>query len=337
MIDCLYDCFKHWAANGSVGVLSDPHFCDADCKTMNKNWISPDEHVAMINRKWHKNDTLILLGDLGDPEYVKQIKAKKILLTGNHDIPHLYRDIVDELYTGPLWIAEKILLSHEPIVGLVFVVNIHGHDHAGKMRWIDAAGAKHVNVASNVCGWMPINLSEEIKNGLVSRIPDIHRVTIDNATKNSIKKKNRVARKNGEPEIAMPVRKPKKTKAPQTPVLTAEEKREKRVKKMCDNYCASCPSRTVDLDNLYINGGCAKFNEASVVVVNRNTQVGHRKVFTPMLPYNEKAAREYFYASNEKMDGDKFIFCQHCPEMLATIVSTKISLEKVEKKETQHE
>ena len=318
MIDCLYDCFKHWAANGSVGVLSDPHFCDADCKTMDKNWISPDEHVAMINRKWHKNDTLILLGDLGDPEYVKQIKAKKILLTGNHDIPHMYRDIVDELYTGPLWIAEKILLSHEPIVGLVFVVNIHGHDHAGKMRWIDAAGAKHVNVASNVCGWLPINLKDEIKNGLISRIPDIHRITIDNATKNSIKKKNRVARKNGEPEIKLPERKPKKNKMQPPKQLTAEEKHNKRIAKMCDNYCKTCPNRTVSDDKLYEKGGCEQFFKPSVLVLNKNNKNIVRKVFTPR---DEKSASEQFYANHEKLDGDKFVYCATCPEMLGTMKS----------------
>ena len=197
MIECLYDCFKHWSDGGSVYILSDLHFNDADCKIMDKTWIDPEEHLAMINKRVFKNDTLVLLGDLGDPEYVKRIRGRKILITGNHDIPHLYKDIVEEIYEGPLFIAEKILLSHEPIVGLPFCVNIHGHDHAGKHRYIDAAGAKHINVASNVCRWMPINLKEEIKNGLMSKVPTIHRITIDHATKNSVKKKNKMCSKKG--------------------------------------------------------------------------------------------------------------------------------------------
>ena len=35
----------------------------------------------------------------------------------------------DEIYTGPLFIAEKILLSHEPVYGLPWCLDIHGHDH----------------------------------------------------------------------------------------------------------------------------------------------------------------------------------------------------------------
>lgn len=318
MIDCLYDCFKHWAANGSVGVLSDPHFCDEDCKKMDRNWIDPDEHVNMINKKWHKNDTLLLLGDLGDPEYVKKIKAKKVLITGNHDKPGLYRDIISEIYDGMLMIAPQIALSHEPIVGLLFAVNIHGHDHAGKFRYVDEYGAKHINVASNVCGWMPINLGEEIKKGLLSKIPDIHRITIDCATKNSIKKKNRVARKNGEPEIKMPERKPKKTKMQPPKPLTAEEKRNKRMTKMCDNYCATCHNRTVSDNELYEKGGCEQFFTPSVLVLNKNCNHIIRKVFTPR---DEKSAREQFYANQEKLDGDKFVYCATCPEMMGTIKS----------------
>jgi hypothetical protein len=59
------------------------------------------------------------------------------------------------------------------------------------MRYDDHSGAKHINVAANVCGYIPINLKEEIKKGLISKISDIHRITIDNATANPIKKKER--------------------------------------------------------------------------------------------------------------------------------------------------
>ena len=32
-------------------------------------------------------------------------------------------------HVGPVFIAEKILLSHEPVYGLLWFLNIHGHDH----------------------------------------------------------------------------------------------------------------------------------------------------------------------------------------------------------------
>ena len=54
---------------------------------------------------------------------------RKVLILGNHDAKGAYKNYFDEIYTGPLFIAEKILLSHEPVYGLPWCLNIHGHDH----------------------------------------------------------------------------------------------------------------------------------------------------------------------------------------------------------------
>lgn len=43
-------------------------------------------------------------------------------------------------------------------------------------------GCKHINLAANVCGYTPINLGKIIKEGVVSDIRSIHRMTIDGAT-----------------------------------------------------------------------------------------------------------------------------------------------------------
>ena len=325
MIDCLYDCFKHWAANGSVYVLSDPHFRDEDCKTMDRNWIGPDEHVAMINKKIHKNDTLILLGDLGDPEYVKKIKAKKVLITGNHDKPSVYADIIPEQYDGMLAIAPKIVLSHEPILGLIFTVNIHGHDHAGKHRYYDEAGAKHINVASNVCKWMPINLGEEIKAGLFSNIPDIHRVTIDYATKNSIKKKNKEQRKRDGEFVAGSVRgaknvKPVERKPKPQPIAQPKDPN-KRINKLRERYCLNCTNTDVKDADALMHGKCSLYDRKCVVVANTNLKNPIRYTISVDGESQIDKERNEFYQSHEKIDGDKFIYCNSCPEMVAVISS----------------
>ena len=44
-----------------------------------------------------------------------------MLILGNHDRKKDYKDIFDEIYDGPLFIAEKILLSHEPVSGLSLI------------------------------------------------------------------------------------------------------------------------------------------------------------------------------------------------------------------------
>ena len=239
MIDCLYPCFKHWAEHGSVYIMSDPHFEDSDCKLMDKDWISPEEQIAILKSLVHKSDTLIILGDVGNPEYFAQIKAHKVLIKGNHDagsINYLHNVVIknfdiekysfeevseymhkhypkckidigvgyhlscapfefymaradnclfDEVYEGALCISEKIILSHEPI-NLPFMVNIHGHCHDGSR-----ANDYSINVAANVIGYKPLSLGKLIKDGLVSKVPSIHRICIDNATEKAKRRKRK--------------------------------------------------------------------------------------------------------------------------------------------------
>jgi calcineurin-like phosphoesterase family protein len=188
MIDTLYDKFKPWSAKGSIYIISDTHFEDADCKLMDKNWISPQEHIDNIKKYVHKNDTLIHLGDVGNPEWMAQIKAHKVLIMGNHDQSATkFKSYFDEIYTGPLFIAEKILLSHEPIINGSAWFNIHGHDH-NKLSYIKWQNHNEVseswnelNLAANVVDYKVYNLGHGIKNGLLSYVDGVHRLTIDRA------------------------------------------------------------------------------------------------------------------------------------------------------------
>lgn len=187
MIPTLYEPFRHWSANGSVYVLSDLHFDDMDCKLMDPDWITPQEQISIINRVVMKSDTFICLGDVGKADYIKEIKARqKILLLGNHDAKGAYTKYFDEIYAGPLFVAEKILLSHEPVYGLPWCLNIHGHDHNGIEPYRE--DCKHINVAANMCGYTPMNLGKLIRDGILSDIPSIHRMTIDRAI---LKKENK--------------------------------------------------------------------------------------------------------------------------------------------------
>lgn len=308
MIEMLYDCFKHWTSNGRLFVMADPHFKDDDCIKMCPNWISPEEHIAIINKKCKKSDTLLILGDLGDPECVKQIKAKKVLVAGNHDIIARYRDIISEIYTGPLFIAEKILVSHERIEGLKWAINIHGHDHAGMFRWTDAQGAKHMNVASNILtNWEPIDLGEEIKKGLVSHIYSIHQTTIETATIRSIQKKNKIARKNGEPEITYQ-RPQKKKKAPQPPVTPAKTPEEKQ-RALCERYCLNCPKASTKNENDLLAGKCSHHNEKTILVIDKTNP-------NPLinLVFDGQAVPQL-------VGTQRIVKCPSCPAMMATINS----------------
>ena len=83
----LYDQFAHWFhdGKGTVYFYSDPHFNDDEMKHLRKNYIGDDEQVRRINSKIGKYDTLVILGDVGDIEWVRKIRGYKVLVMGNHD------------------------------------------------------------------------------------------------------------------------------------------------------------------------------------------------------------------------------------------------------------
>lgn len=189
MINTLYNCFKHWSEGKSIFLISDTHFNDSDRPFMGYN-ISEKEQISLIKKKV-QGQCLIHLGDVGNPEYLKDIKAYKVLIMGNHDeTATQFEPYFDEIYTGPLWIAEKLVLSHEPLClesGITrkpIAFNIHGHDHSGEYYNDDY----HLNLAQNVFGYEPLNLKEFIKEGHLKYIKSIHREIIDNATKRKYSK-----------------------------------------------------------------------------------------------------------------------------------------------------
>ena len=236
-IQGLYKIFDHWHQEGTLWVFSDPHFGDNELTTGIHNRPSAAEIAQRINVKCGRKDTLICLGDVGDVEYVKLLRAKrKILICGNHDAgrTNYERQVItqqffksqytkqqvldltktlfpnckysidesdeivweitadnmlfDEVYEGPLMIAEKLILSHEP-VDVPWAYNLHGHDHKGHKR------KNHTNVCVDVTGYQPINMNQWMKSGAMAHVETIHRDTIDKAT---VRKQKRGGKKIGE-------------------------------------------------------------------------------------------------------------------------------------------
>ena len=186
MIKSLYPCFQHWSELGGVYLVSDTHFKDLDRKYM-RYFISDEDQWYIINDTCHRFDTLIHLGDVGDLSYIERLKCHKVLIMGNHDQSiEKMEEVFDEVYSGPLWISQKLVLSHEPIdiqswswiegEGSNIAFNIHGHDHGDNSQ-----DYYHLNICQNVYGYIPLNLNQFIKSGRLKNINDIHRVTIDNA------------------------------------------------------------------------------------------------------------------------------------------------------------
>lgn len=86
--------------------------------------------------------------------------------------------LFDLVFTGPVIIGEKLILSHEPLPNLTWCLNLHGHIHNKSY----ANDNTHFNVCCDVFGYKPLNLNKFLKEGGLSKIDSIHRITIDNAT-----------------------------------------------------------------------------------------------------------------------------------------------------------
>lgn len=173
----IYDMFAQKWDGQTVWIYSDPHFSDMDLECGIQNRPSDDEQIRRINAKCGRKDTLIILGDVGNIDCVRRLRAAhKVLIMGNHDSGKTnYTEVFDEVYEGALIVGEKLILSHEP-VDIPWLYNIHGHDHAGAKR------PNHMNVCSDVIGYEPINFNQFLKSGHMSKIQTIHRETIDKAT-----------------------------------------------------------------------------------------------------------------------------------------------------------
>ena len=95
----VYPAFQHWCKN-TVWLYSDPHFGDKDLAKSIKKRPSDEAHIARINSCVGKRDTLIILGDVGDIECVRQLKGYKVLIMGNHDVgrSNYERKVIKEIY-----------------------------------------------------------------------------------------------------------------------------------------------------------------------------------------------------------------------------------------------
>lgn len=85
MLPGIYDIFQHWGEQ-TVWIYSDPHFGDKELRDGIPDRPDDQEQIKRINAKVGKKDTLIILGDVGDLDCVRQLRAgRKILIMGNHD------------------------------------------------------------------------------------------------------------------------------------------------------------------------------------------------------------------------------------------------------------
>jgi calcineurin-like phosphoesterase family protein len=113
MLPGIYDSFQHWGEkHQTVWIYSDPHFNDDELAGGIKGRPSAEEQVKKINAKCGRRDCFICLGDVGDVEYVRQIRADyKVLIMGNHDAgsSNYKRQVVKEIYDQDEYSRDEVL------------------------------------------------------------------------------------------------------------------------------------------------------------------------------------------------------------------------------------
>ena len=117
----------------------------SEFKTINEH----DNFIINILKKLKETDTLYILGDVGfNINLLKEIKAKKILVKGNHDKFGInkYNEVFDQIYNYPIYYRNNILLSHYPVPVTQNVLNVHGHLHSSVL---DLPNYKNANIAIN--------------------------------------------------------------------------------------------------------------------------------------------------------------------------------------------
>lgn len=142
-------------------LISDLHFGHKNIlKFERTEFISIEEHdeflIRVINQVVKPADLLYILGDIGDVDKVSRINGRKVLLMGNHDKRPIgeYLGYFAEVYETPIYLSERLVLSHRPIPVTAGTLNVHGHLHGSVLD-----SRNHFNVSAKLINYLPIELS----------------------------------------------------------------------------------------------------------------------------------------------------------------------------------
>lgn len=158
-------------------ITSDSHFGHKEILNFErgKRFSSIKEHDDFILQKWdewmtkcdkEKGGVFIFLGDLGyvskDRELYDKIcsmfgkhPCEKLAIFGNHDKDNegLMYFLFDAVSTVPVYIDDRVILSHEPEACWSHQLNIHGHLHNS---WL--SDPQHLCASIQVANYNPITL-----------------------------------------------------------------------------------------------------------------------------------------------------------------------------------
>ncbi|MCQ2975524.1 MAG: hypothetical protein MJ211_12050 [Bacteroidales bacterium] len=126
-----------------------------------------DTIINNWNSKVNDNDSVFLLGDIGNLEILNFLKGKISIILGNHDNKEQILSLYPKIEVFPYPILKGFLwLSHEPIMSLYPecpYLNIHGHLHRFNFGLLDrkwSDGNRYFNVSVEQINYTPISIDE---------------------------------------------------------------------------------------------------------------------------------------------------------------------------------
>lgn len=146
---------NHW--NGYRGIIS---FERTQFKTIEEH----DQYILNLAQEWAKKwaigSTLWFLGDFGNIQYLwifdvfRSMGHEVHFLYGNHDSLGDYDEIqryVDYVHLYPVYLSQKLIVSHYPVAVYKDSINVCGHLHGAKL-----SDPNHLVASIHVADYKPI-------------------------------------------------------------------------------------------------------------------------------------------------------------------------------------
>lgn len=162
--------------------VSDPHFSHSAIvnfeRTEFKTIEEHDNYLAEQFNKWAQKlkpqDEFWVLGDWGNIEYLwvmNEFKCQTHFVYGNHDTaankPE-FATFFDQVHEYPVWLSNKLVISHIPVAVFEDTINVHGHLHGANLN-----SNNYVNCSLHMCNYRPI--TEQTINGRFGQLPKYDR------------------------------------------------------------------------------------------------------------------------------------------------------------------
>ena len=117
--------------------------------------------ISKLCRKLKPGDEVWNLGDFGSLDeldtvnWIKETGAKAYFLYGNHDAQSdlsYFEKYFDQVFLYPVYLSQKLVVSHYPVAVFPDTVNVHGHLHGAKLFPVN-----YVNASIHVANYRPIS------------------------------------------------------------------------------------------------------------------------------------------------------------------------------------